>query len=295
MNKIYGFIGGAPKCGTSSIFDVLSRMKNVTPSSPKETFYFLAKGHPLLNQNTNFHRHGIEGFDTFFGSSKNPNYLEATSHLIYQTELIPTLKQINAKVVFVLRNPSERIQSSFFYTQNNLGRIKQGLSFKEYSEILLSERVGQLSHWITNKQSLYVLQRELEYSNYVSYLEQWITQLNSNIKVMFYENMIANQEGFYVELCDFLNIEFDAEAINNDLKNVTFEIKHKKIHFLMSKIRDMGVFKKSIFKPFKAMYKRLQSKKVSVDKNTDDLVNLNNYFYPYNRRLEQLLNKTTPW
>lgn len=289
------FIGGAPKCGTSSAFVTLSRIEEICPSSPKETFYFIDDGNPLINDSLNIHLNGITGFEIFFNSNCNHKLLEATSHLLFQKDIIPEIEKINCKIVFLLRAPEKRIESSFNYTKNNLGRIKKGLEFDHYVDLLLEKNEAELERWIKNPKSLYVLRRELEHSTYIKYLEPWMKVLGNRIKVMFYEEMISDPHTFYKELCSFFELPFNYEYLEMEKKNVTQAFKNPAIHYALSSLRDRGFVRHPFFQPMKALYKKIQQR--PVEKKYDDLPlrRLKNYFIPFNVELSNYLNRQLPW
>lgn len=47
-------IAGAPKCGTTSLFDYLIRHPDIGGSSVKETHYFMDCNYPLYNSKANY-------------------------------------------------------------------------------------------------------------------------------------------------------------------------------------------------------------------------------------------------
>jgi hypothetical protein len=59
-------IGGAPKCGTSSLFQWLADHPEVCGSRVKEIFYLMDRDHPLLKAESNFHNHGLCGYESYF-------------------------------------------------------------------------------------------------------------------------------------------------------------------------------------------------------------------------------------
>ena len=295
MNRDYCFIGGTPKSGTSSVFDNLSRLNSFCPSNPKETFYFMDSTNPLLNKVRNYHIDGKDGFNYYFSVNCSGKYLEATSHLLYQTQIIDEIKDLRPKIVFLLRSPENRVLSSFNYTKNNLGRVKKGLEFGLYVDILLYEKEDSLKKWITNPQSLYVLQRELSYSRYVKFLDVWKRSFQDEVKVMFYENMISSPNEFYSELCKFFEVPNDIKDTPLRKKNETFEMRNSQLHFVLSKIRDFGIFRHDVFQPLKTIYNKIQNKPMSAKIDTKAVNKLKEYYLPYNKELEKFLGCQLPW
>src|SRR5689334_10681741 len=78
-------IAGAPKCGTSSLYRWLADHPQAFGSAPKETFYLMDEGHPLLRKGSNFHTRGLAGYAEFFdGRNEEARVIfEATTHYLY--------------------------------------------------------------------------------------------------------------------------------------------------------------------------------------------------------------------
>src|SRR5690606_31158229 len=130
----YIFLGGVPKSGTSSLFDMLGQIPEITPSEPKETFYLIDNDY-IIQKDKNYFKHGWSVFNDFFTDKKNKIRLEGTTHLIYQNEIIPVLKELDAYFIFILRSPEERIRSSFEYSMNNLASFNKRISFSDFVDI----------------------------------------------------------------------------------------------------------------------------------------------------------------
>jgi len=288
------FLGGSPKCGTSAVFSQLSKNQNICTSKPKETFYYIENDNPLINKKTNYIREGHSGFHKL-NKCKSDIFLEGTTHLIYQKSLIKCIAELNSKVIFILRAPEKRILSSFNYTKFNLGRIKQGLSFRDYVKILLNNNVNELEEWVSDRRSIYVLKRELDYSNYYDYLNLWMSEMPGRVKVLFYEDLISHKSIFYKDLSSFIGVDLNATS---DVKiNETKVIRNSIVHYWVSKLRDYGLLKSNLFTPIKRVYNRVQyTKKLNGENDYQNaLDDLKNYFNPYNESLSRLLGKQLPW
>lgn len=117
MNVPNVVIAGAPKCWPSSVFNWLAAHPEVGSPREKELFYLMDKGHPLLKRNSNYHDHGLDGYNTYF-QDLNGNYkviIEATTHYIYQQTAIDVLSNLDScpHIIFMLKKPSQRVYSGF--------------------------------------------------------------------------------------------------------------------------------------------------------------------------------------
>ena len=292
MSVDYLFIGGAPKCGTSTLFDALSNHSEISPSFPKETFYFLEKNHPLTNQKINVHKDQLGGFQSFFNTQKGIK-MEATTHLLFTPKICSTIQKLGScRFLFVLREPADRIFSSYSYTKNNLAKFKQTLSFSEYVEILLSDQVEKLDRYIMPGASRFVLKRELLYSQYERFLTPWkqCIQQDQELLIITFESLIREQEKTLTLIFNWLGLKpYDVLALPR--KNDTVKIKNTRIHQIARKINPL-ITNLGIKKIFMPLYHKLQyqNKEQLSAEDKDSLRKLRIYLEPYNRELAYKFN-----
>lgn len=240
------FLAGAPKCGTSSLFYWLSSHPQLRGASPKEPFFFMDKEHPLLNSKNNYHRSGLAGWAKHFEdkkvaagagvdvSSKAPLYFEATTHLIYQQMALDVLPAVASRprFVFLLRDPVERLRSSFMYTRENLGRVSEGLSLESYAQLLLAGRQEELNDYVHHAGSSFVLQRDLQYGEYWRYLSHWRKVLSPDrMLVLQLESLRQRPREVLTEVFEFLQVPSQAivEQIELTRRNETQAVRHRAV------------------------------------------------------------------
>jgi hypothetical protein len=200
MARNYLFITGAPRSGTTFLMNQLSQHPNVTPSIQRASYYFMDKKHPLLNVNNNYYKDGIAGLLDIFAQKESSFFLDGTDHLMYQNAMMEVLSKLpNKKMIFIFREPAQRIYSSFNFTKNNLGNFKKDISFEMYVEALLNDDKKQIQKWlVSDKRSGFVLARELEYSHYFNYVNKWINKIGKeNIIFLSFDEMIKDKDVFY--------------------------------------------------------------------------------------------------
>lgn len=279
MNYKLCLIGGAPKSGTSSLFYWLSSHPSLSSSSIKETFFLMDKNNPLINKKSNIHNCGFEVFLRNF-SDHNKLLLEGTTHLIYQSQIIDFLKKryLESKFIFVLRNPIDRLFSSFNYTKNNLLRINESLDLNQFITLLRSGNRDSLSQYIEDEKSLFVLSRDLEYGIYSDYLRRWIETFGrENIEIKIFEDLKDNPEEEIFKTCDFLKIDKNYFSEFNYVKeNESLVIKHKTLFKIAKKFKSVipksSRLKKDIKKLFSDKSKTLNTV------STDNLEFLRDYY-----------------
>lgn len=174
-------IAGAPKCGTSSLFRWLAEHPSVRGSSVKETNFLLDRGHPLLDPARNVHDHGLAAYASFFpdaeeggASGPRPLLLEGTTHYLYQQTAPRVLASLDPRphVVFLLREPAERVYSSYRYTRNNLGVLRPEATFRDF--VRLGE--GGDAAALTDPRwggKVEIWRNDVGYSRYVEHLARW--------------------------------------------------------------------------------------------------------------------------
>jgi hypothetical protein len=181
-------------------------------STPKEPFYFMDRNNPLIDPSANVHRLGLGGWRRSFDDrAREPGklYFEGTTHLIYQETALSVLPGLptRPKFIFLVRDPVERITSSFNYTRGNLARVRASLTIERYFEMLAARDTRSLQRLVVSEQSAYVLQHDLEYSNYWLYLRRWLDVVGpQRMLVLQFERLIRRPLDSMQKVCRFLEI-----------------------------------------------------------------------------------------
>lgn len=284
-------LAGAPKCGTSTLFSWLSHHSGIEASNPKETFFFMDEGHPLLNKKINFYKDGWNSYGRFFKQvTTGKLYMEATTHYIYQENTAKILASLAnpPKIIFVLRNPVDRLFSSFQYTKNNLAVIPAGLNFKSYyTSLLKSEPVEELK----GSPSRFVLENDLVYGCYYDYLKYWYIHYPPQlIKVVVFEEMLDNFARLAQTILDFLELKESDIIQTLEKRNQTRTIRYKQIHYHLRKLTS-GFSKSKNFMNLKKLYFRLQRSQDTQEKLAPhDREVLMDFYRPHNALLKNEFN-----
>lgn len=284
-------VAGAPKCGTSSLFRWLADHPDACGSTPKETFYLMDEGHPLLRRGSNFHTRGIEGYAEFFDGCGGESRVvfEATTHYIYQRTALEALSGLKTepRIVFLLRKPSERVYSSFRYSQNNLANVRRDLTFARFVE--LSKNGGGAELEEAAGASAFVLRNDIAFSRYVEYLTRWVERFGrERVHVLLFEDLKSNPRAFMKEFA--ARVRLDASFYDSygfPLKNETFGVRYPSLHKGVRKLNELvpaGGLKGAL----KRVYVKAQSGGTENGKSAEDaraLEELEREFRPFNRRL----------
>ena len=136
MSKPYLIIAGSEKCGTTSLFQYLADSGYFIISKQKETDYFRREG--SLNQNDYLKSFGKVHFSSKVYMEASPGYL-SDSH-ISAANISNTLDDYH--LVFCLRNPVDRLISSFLFHKSRL-YIPKEMSFELYFQECLKFEKGE--------------------------------------------------------------------------------------------------------------------------------------------------------
>lgn len=274
-DKTYLFVGGAPRSGTTFLFNVMSQHSDICPHKNGESYFFMDKDHPLRKSGCNYYSNSISEYEKAFAPiERQTKYLlDGTDHLIYQEEMIEVVSKLpRKKMIFILREPASRVLSSFQFTKNNLSNFKKNISFKEYLEAISSGNTQEINDWFYNeKRSGFVLKRELEYSHYYRYLTKWRDAIGQeNIFFIQFESFVKHQETEMSKLYSWLNLEDKLELIPAN-KNAAISIKHPLLHRWIMKGNEL-LPKSQLKTKLKHFYLSLQKGVNTDDKENDDLV-----------------------
>jgi hypothetical protein len=219
-------IAGAPRCGTTSLFNWLAAHPQVMVSHIKETRYLVDHGYPLFNKACNFHSSGLEGYARLFPQSAALGArlcLEATPDYMYQRTALSVLADLptNPLILFVLRNPVDRMLSLFDYAIQNVGSLDSNISAQEY--------------FVASRDAVFegdeIIKSAFAHSIYYLWLEQWIARVGrSRVAVYFFDDLVNNPRGFMQQICARVNI--DGEFYSNfEFKpaNQTYRVRSMKL------------------------------------------------------------------
>jgi hypothetical protein len=289
-------IAGAPKCGTTSLFDWLSDHPEVCASSVKETRYFLDSCHPLYDPKANWATTGLAGYQRFFDRcrpGKDRVILEATPAYINQeiaSTFIPTL-QPRPLIIFSLRKPSERIYSWFQFARNDTGVLPPEMTFAEFMSLDPGED--------RTSTAAGVAYLALEHSRYAHHIARWIESCGREyVAVFLFESMKKDVLGFMEALSARIGISPAFWRTYSFLrKNVGQGIKSHGLHRALRRVAALvpPSLKRSALKK---LYYSVNAEKAAAitEEDRNVLAALEERFTPENTALARLLDiDLSPW
>ena len=291
--RSFFFLGGAPKCGTSSLFDLLSFHPGITPSSPKETFYVVDRENPHYRRHGDIYREGWKGFSKFFptGSDHPENILlEGTTQLIYQKEIHEYIKELkDLKVAFIFREPARRILSAYEFARYNHAAFVKELPFADYIEILMEGNPQTLDRYI-QQPTVYFLRNALSASTYHIHVSKWMNWLGKDrILVLQFENFRKDNQATLDQICNWLSIPtFVPPQEAFDPKNKSLQPKNQRLHHWVKRIGKSipgGGLKKLVKNLYLSNQMQEIKRKAPVEQ---ELRVLKSYYREHNEKLAQL-------
>ncbi|KAB2817151.1 sulfotransferase [Phaeocystidibacter marisrubri] len=203
-------IGGAPKCGTSSLYFWLAAHPEVYGSPVKETFFYSdAKNN--FGPGPHCSKDDVSVYAKYFqAASAHQKAFEATAHYLYcdnaRTELMNLPTQ--PKMIFLLREPSMQMFSHYRMIRYRLNGKQT--TFEDYCK---------KEDW----------HRLADYSLHLSkWLEQWG---HERVRVYLFEDLMRNKEAVLSDISNFLDIDSDFYSnFDFEHRNKTVKIKSGGLH-----------------------------------------------------------------
>ena len=191
------FVAGVPKAGTTSLFRYLALHPDVHPSNPKEPGYF----HPFKIKEMDS---GLEAYQKCFSGHSGQRYaMEATPGYFYGGK--KSADAINnfspeSKIIFVLRNPVERL-FSFYKYKKSLGHISGKLNFDNYIE-----ECKKLAENHPIERDTYDFWAMIG-GRYAELLSEWYDIFGERLKICFFDEMVKDEPKFIEEICNWLDLD----------------------------------------------------------------------------------------
>jgi hypothetical protein len=283
-------IAGVPKAGTTSLFLALASHPDVCGSSVKETQYF----RPILDGGA---PGPIHDYERFFAKCTNEQYrLEATPEYFYGgSNLIDRIKSDlgDVRVVLVLREPRSRMISFYRFKKAHL-HLPSDMSFDAYVEAC--EAVPRDQRLARNR-SAYM---GMEGSHYDTYLPDWLAGLGDSLRVLFFDDLIADADAVLARLVAWLNIDpagFPERSLGRDNSTVNFRwAPLQRIALgIASRAEGLSQSHPGLYNRMRAAYYRINGAPSDERPKTETLAYLDRHFAPHNLRLaEQLRNHGLP-
>ncbi len=208
-------IVGFYKCGTTSLSKYLSEHGEICVPFAKELYHYVDQGSPFDSMSKALEKtaDGSQGgIASLYRHRQGEKYLlDATPCYYSQNRALEYAKESGSKVIFTIRNPADRLLSSFRYFKN---------VYQEYPESTYEEFVTALFDG-DEKKDLYlrkikkdffkeIFNLELEMGCYEDHITRWIEAIGrENIYFGTLEEMASQPKAVMRKICTFLEISSD--------------------------------------------------------------------------------------
>ena len=220
---------GAPRCGTTTLYECLKQHPQIFMSPLKEPMFFILEddhqkyvgpAHPTVSRN-------IDGYQSLFQNVRGESAIGEASPCYLFSERAPgKIKKYvpNVKIIIMLRNPVDRSYSHFLF--NRLGGIEPLASFE--AALAAEEdriRKGWFIYWHYISMGYYGQQIE----RYFSYFDR------TQFRFFLLEDLIREPAKLFREVFQFLGVEDTVRIEKPEKYNSSGEPRSRIVHDLISK------------------------------------------------------------
>jgi len=257
--KVDFFIVGAPKSGTTSLYNYLDQHHSITMSSVKEPNYFSFT--EIEDQKLYYKTKHISTLDKYHSlfNFKNGSCLfgEASVSYLYYKDIASRIKKYNedAKIIIILRDPVERAVSHY-NMDKRLGFVKTDLKS-------ILDDVSLKNHMLFYQQYIQLGFYYLQVKRYIDVFGK------ENICVMKYDDLNNDNKEFTNKILGFLDLDVDNKidfdtpynsykSSSNQLVNILYSVS------FMRKIISL-FFPNSMLKAINKFFFNKQETKISEE------------------------------
>ena len=212
-------IGGAPKCGTSSLYFWLAAHPEVYGSPKKETFFFADKVN-RFNASANVHEHELDAYEAFFKGGESATVrFEATAHYLYEKTARDHFSSWSKapKMIFLFREPSKQMYSHYKMERYRTKRIDM-----------------PLNEYIQRPQIT-------DHVDYAKHLKAWIDAMSEgHVRFWAFEDFMSRKEAVMKEIAEYVGVNPGFyEKFDFEHRNESVAIKSGALHQLGLKLQPL--------------------------------------------------------
>jgi len=217
MTKPNFFIVGAPKCGTTALYEYLKVHPNIFMCTPKEPHYFatdIPKKRYVNTLNEYLHL-----FDE--ASEKHTAIGEASVWYLYSDVALQNIKDFNpsAKIIVMIRNPVDFVYSS--HSQALRCNTEDVRDFKEAWELSNQRAQGLKIPKHCNDVKFFYYDQIGRFGDQVEKLLSLFPR--EQVKIIFFEDFIGQTQVVYKDVLNYLGLPDDQRsffpAVNQNMRH----------------------------------------------------------------------------
>ncbi len=206
MNKPNFFIVGAPKCGTTALYEYLKTHPNIFISRPKEPHFFATDlpGYQYVKDE--------QAYLELFAQATQDQFMigEASVYYMYSVVAAKNIRDFNkdAKIIVMLRNPIDLVYS--MHSQLLYSRNEDEPDFRVAWSKVNSRKSGKMvPRHCKDVKVLYYH----EIGKLGEQLERYLDNFPpKQIKIVFFEDFVRDTATAYYDILKFLGVKNDWRA-----------------------------------------------------------------------------------
>lgn len=278
------FIVGAPRAGTSSLWEYLKAHDEIFMSTPKEPNFF---HNVLLKNKIQYPISNKKKYLNLFKNVKNEKVIgEASTTYLHDPDSAQLIHAVvpKARIIIILRNPINRAFSHYSF------HVKLGVQKMPFAKVIRKDASCINEKFSTPPNII----RAGLYSEFVQrYLDFFYT---TNVKIIIFEEFINNAKKTVKEVLQFLGVNTEYKFVEGKY-NTSEQPKGKLAQLIISNslIEKLGPL--LIPSPFriKLLRKFLYKKDDNLKMNHEDKAFLENFYNGDILKTQKLLGMTLPW
>lgn len=285
LNLPNWIIAGAPKAGTSSLFQWLSDHPGVTAAHEKETCYFADPGSHTFRKAQNFRDNGLAGYARLFQHAPEDAaaVIEATPGYMYSETALRELPHLQSRpsFIFVLREPVAQLQSLYRYYRENWNWIPRSMSFRDF----IDASDQGLPLFRNNE----LAQNAVANAHYERVLGRWRDACGDDrVHVLLFEDLIAEKLSFMRSIASRMGLDaafYDTYSF--PAENVSYAARSYLLQRLNIAVRGY-VPRGRAYEGIRHLYRRFNTSppQAGIDTDSDWLAALSQRFQPTLAALE---------
>lgn len=280
-------IAGVGKAGTTSLFWYLSQHPDICASKAKEIQYFtsLTEGNGSLAPIEEYAKH-------FRGCGAERYRLEASPQYFHGGRVvIDAMREVlgSPRVMVMFRDPVERLWSTYRFMRSRMADLPQDMTFERYIEAC--RQVRERREPLTQENRLYWT---IQGGAYAEYLGEWVEAFGLDLRVIFFEHLVAVPERAVRDLCRWLGIDEDAaSAITYSVENRTVGYRSRALQKAALFLNREGLLgsRRRLKEPLRRFYYTLNRSHEEERMSAQSREELDGLFGPSNARLTEQLQR----